>query len=302
MTGKNSFRALEAHFATKGERIQAALDRLLPAEEIPPALIHKAMRYSVFAGGKRIRPVLTLTASEIFGGNEDEAMPAACALECIHTYSLIHDDLPCMDDDDLRRGKPTSHKMFGEAIAVLAGDALLTHAFTILAGYPGGGSADHKKLRVIDIISRAAGTMGMLGGQVLDIQAESKPGSEDLLQQLHAMKTAALLSAAAAAGAVLSPASEEEVDIMARYGRLAGLAFQMVDDILDVEGDENKLGKTKGKDMRDGKLTCVSVYGLAESKRRASGLADEIVAAVAPLGRRAEILRDLALYIVQRAF
>ena len=226
--------------------VDAYLDDYLPPEKAYPESIHRAMRYSLFAGGKRLRPVLSLAAAQAVGGRQEEVMPAAAALELIHTYSLIHDDLPAMDDDSLRRGKPTSHVVFGEAIAILAGDALLTEAFSLLSGMTSGDA--ERWLRAVAILSEAAGVRGMVGGQVVDVESEGLPVGEDVLDYIHRNKTGALIKAAVHIGALLGGGSEEDVHRICGYGQDVGLAFQIVDDILDVEGDAASLGKTAGID------------------------------------------------------
>jgi geranylgeranyl diphosphate synthase type II len=262
------------------------------------------VRYSLFAGGKRIRPLLVLAAGEAAGGREDALMPLACAVEMIHTYSLIHDDLPAMDNDDLRRGKPTSHKVFGEAIAILAGDALLTRAFHVLVETdPRGGSDDHvsRRLRAAGLLGAAAGTSGLIGGQVADLEAE---GRDDVtladLERLHRAKTGALLGACVVGGGVLGGAGEADLGRLARFGDAIGLAFQVVDDILDATEGAEKLGKTAGKDAAAGKATYVRLLGLNGARGTAARLLGEAESAIAPLGERGELLRGLARLIVDR--
>jgi geranylgeranyl diphosphate synthase type II len=274
----------DGYLQTRRRQIEAALDVSLPVPPTCPPLIAEAMRYSLLAGGKRLRPVLTLAAAEAVAGSEAvvTAMPAACAIELIHTYSLIHDDLPAMDDDDLRRGRPTAHVVYGDGMAILAGDALLTQAFVVLGQIDGDGSADQerRRLRVIARVAEAAGATGMVGGQVLDLSATGSattdsPGSRDALREIHERKTGALIGAAAGSGAILAGASEAEIDAVDRYAAHLGLAFQIVDDILDVEGSADHLGKTAGKDAAAEKPTYPSLYGLDQSRR----LADDTVAA-----------------------
>jgi geranylgeranyl diphosphate synthase, type II len=270
--------------------VDAALDRLVPPESTPPATIHRAMRYSLFAGGKRIRPVLCLAAAHAVGDQAPGAMEAACALEMVHTYSLIHDDLPALDNDDFRRGRPTCHKQFGEAMAILAGDALLTRAFEVL-----------KDARLVYELASAAGTVGgMIGGQVADLEGEGQPPTAELLESIHRAKTGALLRASVRMGAIAAGAGEHELDALTRYGVHIGLAFQIVDDLLDVEQSSEKLGKTAGKDAQQHKITFPAVYGLETSHRMADQECAAAHAALAPFGERAARLRELADLIVQR--
>ncbi len=284
------------------DRVDQALDTWLPAEDTLPVTLHKAMRYSVFAGGKRIRPVLMIAACEAVGGDADAVLPAACAMEMIHTYSLIHDDLPAMDDDDFRRGRPTSHRVFGEATAILAGDALLTEAFILLsdAQINARVPADVRG-RVTHIIARCAGSQGMVGGQVVDMESEGKTIDFPTLEYIHTRKTGALILAAIQSGALLGGADEEALAAMTRYGEAAGLAFQVADDILDVVGEQAVIGKDVGSDQARGKATYVALLGLEEARLRARELRDLAVNALAPLGERAEPLRRIAHYIVDRS-
>ncbi|HXJ18165.1 MAG TPA: farnesyl diphosphate synthase [Candidatus Polarisedimenticolia bacterium] len=278
--------------------IEAALDRLLPPEATLPTSIHRAMRYSVFAGGKRIRPVLCLEAARMFTENLEAAIQVGCALEFIHTYSLIHDDLPALDNDDLRRGKPTNHKVFGEAIAILAGDGLLTLAFQTLAGAP---LEPARRVRVIAEISAAAGTVnGMVGGQVADIEAEGKPPDVVTLEYIHRSKTAALIRSSIVAGSIAGGAADEDADRLRRFGNSLGWAFQVVDDILDVEESSAALGKTAGKDAAQEKATYPSLYGLEKSRAIAAELEAEALKAIAPYGGRAGRLRQLAEFLAAR--
>jgi geranylgeranyl diphosphate synthase type II len=282
--------------------VDAALDAALPAEGDWPATIHRAVRYSLFAGGKRIRPALVLAAGDATGGDRQELMPLACAVEMIHTYSLIHDDLPAMDNDDLRRGKPTSHKVFGEAIAILAGDALLTRAFHLMS--EGASRLDDARLRrrvaATEILGAACGTSGLIGGQVEDLECEGKKVSAAVLERLHRAKTGALLSACVRGGAVLAGATPEDVERFERYAAAIGLAFQIVDDVLDATEGAEQLGKTAGKDRAAGKTTYVSVHGLETARAMANDLLAEALDAVAPLGPRASLLAGLARLIVAR--
>jgi geranylgeranyl diphosphate synthase type II len=282
--------------------VEEALARALPPESAWPATIHRAVRYSLFAGGKRIRPILVLAAGEVVGGDPERLLPLACAAEMIHTYSLIHDDLPAMDNDDLRRGKPTSHKVFGEAIAILAGDALLTRAFHVMADVPAGwnGSDVLRRLEATAILGEACGTTGLIGGQVEDLESEGRPVSPESLERLHRAKTGALLGACVRGGAVLGGADAQDLERLTRYGQAVGLAFQIVDDILDATEGAEQLGKTAGKDAAVGKATYVSVHGLGRAREMADRLLAEALLALAPFGARSELLATLARRIVER--
>jgi geranylgeranyl diphosphate synthase, type II len=285
------------YFAERRQRVDRALERLLPAENGQPPSVHQAMRYSVMAGGKRLRPVLVIAGAEAVGGRAETVMPTACALELIHTYSLIHDDLPAMDDDDYRRGRLTNHKMFGEAIAILAGDALLTLAFELIARGPG----DPRVIcEVIATVAEAAGTRGMVGGQVVDIESEGRTVSADTLEFIHRHKTAALIRVSLSAGAILAGATPAAADAIRTAGDDLGLAFQIVDDILDVEGSLAELGKTAGSDERKKKVTYPALYGLDVSRARARDLIEHAHQVLAPLGPAAEPIRALAAFVVER--
>jgi geranylgeranyl diphosphate synthase type II len=286
--------------ATHRALVDAALDRWLPPATEPPSTIHEAMRYSVFAGGKRLRPLLALLGCDAVGGALDDAMPAAVALELIHTYSLVHDDLPAMDDDDLRRGRPTCHKVYGEAIGILAGDALLTHAFQVLGGPEGAGVPPPRRLQIIAEIAAAAGSGGMVGGQTMDIQAEGKRLDPATLLTLHAKKTGALLRASVRVGGLAGGADDRALDCLTRYGEGLGLAFQIVDDILDIEGDSAEMGKTAGSDLRKQKATYPAVFGLDASRAEARRLLREAREAVGPLGARGAVLIALAEFVGSR--
>ena len=291
-----------AALAAMREEVDAALDRSLPPESAWPATIHRAVRYSLFAGGKRIRPVLVLAAGESVGGAREELMPLACAVEMIHTYSLVHDDLPAMDDDDLRRGKPTSHKVFGEAVAILAGDALLTRAFHLMAEVPEGWDEVRvrRRVRATAILGEACGTTGLIGGQVMDLESEGESIDGEALERLHRAKTGALLSACVRGGAILGGAPAEALPPLTRYASAIGLAFQVVDDVLDATEDEAHLGKTAGKDEAARKATYVSVHGLDKARALAAALRQEALDAIAPLGPRGELLGAIARLIVDR--
>jgi geranylgeranyl diphosphate synthase, type II len=278
--------------------IEEALDRLLPKEEAHPASIHRAMRYSVFAGGKRIRPILCLEAAAMFSENPVAAVSTGCALEFIHTYSLIHDDLPALDNDDFRRGKPTCHKVFGEAIAILAGDALLTLAFQTLAFVP---VEPQRRLNILATIAQAAGTdRGMIGGQVADLEAEKKTPDVGTLEYIHRSKTAALIRASIVAGGIAGGAAIEDVERLKCFGENIGWAFQVVDDILDVEESSAVLGKTAGKDQAQQKATYPALYGILQSRDIAADLAAKALSELDFYGERATRLRELAQFLVAR--
>ena len=278
--------------------VEEALEIALPNQDGPESRVVEAMRYSLFAGGKRLRPILCLAASEAVGGDIQSAMPAGCALEMIHTYSLIHDDLPAMDDDDLRRGKPTNHKVFGEAIAILAGDGLLTEAFVLLSDYHA--LLPERAVQVIGVIAEAASYRGMVGGQVVDMLSQNKPADLETVQQMHSRKTAALIAAATESGALAGKGSEAQVAALARYGRAIGLAFQIADDILDIEGDTELLGKTTGADEARGKVTYPAAVGLERSRQAANDMINDALAALEGFDDKANPLRSLAQYIITR--
>jgi geranylgeranyl diphosphate synthase type II len=281
-----------------GVRVDAALDNLLPPETAAPPTIHKAMRYSVFAGGKRIRPVLCLAACEAVGGTRAAAMPLACAVECIHTYSLIHDDLPCMDDDDLRRGKPTNHKVFGEGIAVLAGDALLTEAFAMVAR-----SKPPKRYpmqMLVGDLALAAGSLRLIAGQVQDLEGEDKQPVLEEVKRTHLNKTAALITAAIRLGAMAGNASPSELKRLTRYGQDLGLAFQVIDDILDATSTKEIMGKSVRADEKNKKSTFPIILGLDKSKRYAADLIADAHKQLSVFGRKAEPLRAIADFFLTR--
>ena len=278
--------------------VDAALERLLPAQTAPPSSVHTAMRYSVFAGGKRIRPILCLETARIFTSNVTPALYPACALEFIHTYSLIHDDLPALDNDDLRRGKPTCHKKFGEALAILAGDALLTLAFETISATL---VPSERCVSILGEVASAAGTInGMVGGQVADVEAEGKRVDPQTLEYIHRSKTAALIRASITAGALCAGAGPEDVARLRRFGETIGWAFQVTDDILDVEESSAALGKTAGKDMAQQKATYPSVFGLERSHEIAKDLATKAIAELIPYAERASRLREIAEFLVLR--
>lgn len=292
---------LEAYLQQQQQRVERALDQWLPAlDQYPPGLMD-AMRYSVFAGGKRLRPTLMLAAAESVGGNSEPVLPAACALECIHTYSMIHDDLPAMDDDDYRRGKPTNHIIYGEAMAILAGDALLTHAFEMLSSphlttqFP----AD-VLLQVSRCMAHAAGSFGMIGGQVVDIISEGQRVDLPVVEYIHRHKTAALIEASTTIGGMLGGGSPEQVEALRSYGHQVGWAFQIIDDILDIEGDAATLGKAVGRDAELNKATYPAVLGVEASRQRAMALIQQGLERLSSFGDRAEPLRQIAVYMVSR--
>lgn len=277
----------------------AALHRWVPSEATVPETIHKAMRYSLFAGGKRIRPLLCIATAKAVNDNPEGIENAAITLEMIHTYSLIHDDLPALDNDDLRRGRPTNHKVFGDAMAILAGDSLLTLAFEVLAKLPG--VEDDRKVRLMAELATASGTVGgMIGGQVHDIEGERQVPTALLLDRIHRAKTGALLRASVRMGAIYAGAADAQYEALSLYGEHTGLAFQIVDDVLDVEQSSESLGKTAGKDQAQEKITFPAVYGLARSKEMAETERQAAHAAVASLGERAHWLREIADLVVRR--
>lgn len=287
-------RYLEAHRLL----VDKELEVLLPSAEAYPPSIHQAMRHSVFAGGKRLRPILCLEGGRLFHANEESLLRLGCALELIHTYSLIHDDLPALDNDDLRRGKPTCHKAFGEATAILAGDALLTLAMEILSAPC---DCPARRLRVIHELTHAIGTLGgMVGGQVIDLETSGQAASTATLDYIHAAKTGAFLRACVRSGALEAGASEEDLAHVSNYGERVGLAFQIADDILDVIGSEAELGKSVGKDHQQQKATYPAVHGLDESRRIAARLVEEGCAALAPYGERALRLQQIARFLIER--
>ena len=297
---------LKRYLETASRRVEETLEKLLRRKAEEPDSIRQAMRYSIFAGGKRLRPALVAAAAECCGLKSSKVMKAAAALEMIHTYSLIHDDLPAMDDDDLRRGKPTNHKVFGEAMAILAGDGLLTLAFEAAsANARESNLSAGRAAELIRVIASGAGTSGMVGGQVADLQAEGGNGARSrrqaarLLEYIHLHKTAALISASLEAGAVLARATPPKRRALRAYGRAIGLAFQIADDILDVVGDKKKLGKM-GSDAQNKKLTYASLYGIDKARAKAEALIRQAHRSLAPFGAKAKPLHDLADYIIMR--
>jgi len=281
--------------------VDKALQKFMPNPSGLASDVIKAMNYSLFAGGKRIRPILCIAGAEAVGGSADSVVPVACAIELIHTYSLIHDDLPVMDNDAFRRGKPTNHTVFGEAVALLAGDGLLTLAFNLMAGYGAEEKVEKKALlRVIDLIASAAGYRGMVGGQVVDIIYEGKEPDATVVEYIHRHKTAALISVSVTAGTILAGGNEDEEKAMNSYGQQIGLAFQIADDILNIEGDRKAMGKGTGSDKEKGKITYPSVFGTAESKTIQKELIENAIESLKKFDTRAEPLRDLARYIIER--
>lgn len=291
---------LAAYLAERRQAVDRALERFLPPADAVPQSVHAAMRYSVFAGGKRLRPILVIAGAEVVGGNAEPVMQTACALELIHTYSLIHDDLPAMDDDDYRRGRLTNHKVFGEAIAILAGDALLTLAVRLLAQNFADGRDPRLLAELLVEICNAAGTFGMIGGQAVDIESEGKSVDAETLEYIHTHKTAALIRAALRSGALLAGATAGELEVISQAGGRLGLAFQIVDDILDVEGSLEELGKTAGSDRRKKKVTYPEHFGLEASRLKAKSLIEEAKTGLRTLGSRAEPLIALAGFIFDR--
>src|SRR5471030_518891 len=298
MAAKKPSFDLNQFLATRTDAVNAALDKFLPSEKIKPATIHKAMRYSLFAGGKRMRPALCLAASEACGGSDAVTMPLACAVECIHTYSLIHDDLPAMDNDDFRRGKPTNHKVFGDGIAVLAGDALLTQAFEIAAQAKGWPRYPHKDL--ILEIARASGSLQLVAGQVADLEGEGKKLSVAELRYIHERKTSALLCCSVRLGGMSANCTPAQLKALTDFGYHVGLAFQVIDDILDVTQTSEQLGKTEGKDVAVQKATYPAIVGLEKSRKIATQLTDKAFAALKTFKGKAVALEALAEFLLKR--
>ncbi len=288
------------YLARRAEEVNHWLDIFLPSETSPPEKLHEAMRYSLFAGGKRLRPALVLAAGEALGAKTEELMPAACAIEMIHTYSLIHDDLPAMDNDELRRGRPTCHKAFGEAVAILAGDALLTLAFRVLARDLSLPDPERQVLVINELAAAAGSWYGMIAGQMADIENEGKQVSAHALEQIHQCKTGAMIAASVSVGGIIAGASDEMVERLRAYGKRIGLAFQITDDILDVTSTSEQLGKTPGKDQAANKATYPALIGLEASEARAKKLVDQAVELASGLGVDARVLEDLARFIIAR--
>ncbi|HWV99366.1 MAG TPA: farnesyl diphosphate synthase [Candidatus Acidoferrum sp.] len=289
---------LKNFLATRTDAVNQALDGFLPPASARPATIHKAMRYSLFAGGKRMRPALCLAAAAACGGGESAAMPLACAVECIHTYSLIHDDLPAMDNDDYRRGKLTNHKVFGEGIAVLAGDALLTQAFEIAAKCKGWSRYSHQQ--IIQELARASGSLQLIAGQVADLEAEGRAISASHLRYIHERKTSALLCCSVRLGGMSANCTAALLKALTDFGYHVGLAFQVIDDILDVTQTSEKLGKTAGKDSKASKATYPAIVGLEKSRKIAAALTDKAFAALKPFRGKAVALEALAEFLLKR--
>jgi len=295
--------SLDSYLSACMQKVEAALDAYLPHAATLPGSLHDSMRYSIFAGGKRIRPLLMAAACEAVGGQLEDILPGAAAIEMIHSYSLIHDDLPAMDDDDLRRGKPTNHKVYGEAIAILAGDGLLTEAFILLSNPQvlKTVSADDR-LKIIHQLARAAGSLGMVGGQVVDMESEGVQIDLPRLEYIHTHKTGALILAAIEIGAIIGGADAKQRLALHRYGEAAGLAFQVADDILDIVADQSLLGKDVGSDAERGKATYPALLGLEGARQRARELRDMAFEALEPFGDEARPLREIATYIIDRSF
>lgn len=290
----------EQALGLKAELINGTLDLLLPPASTYPLRIHEAMRYSIFAGGKRLRGALVVAVAEVLGADKERVLPAAAALEMIHTYSLIHDDLPAMDDDDYRRGKLTCHKVYGEAVAILAGDALLTHAFGTFTLLQENGFDSDVVLRVIQEVYKAAGSQGLIGGQVVDLESEGTKVKEETLEYIHNHKTAALFSAAVRSGALLAGADEDELQALSDYARFFGLAFQITDDLLDLTGDEKLLGKKPGRDLAKNKATYPGILGVDQARELAEEQIKKCQLSIARFGTRANFLRGAANYLLIR--
>ena len=296
---------IRRYLQEKKEIVDSALQRYLPKKEEFTSNLHKAMEHSLFAGGKRIRPILSIASYEAVGGKGESILPFACALEMIHTYSLIHDDLPAIDNDDYRRGKPTCHKVFGEAIAILAGDGLLTEAFRLMTNQP---ARDRRSrdggviIELVNEVARAAGVLGMVGGQVADVESEGKAVNLPTVQYIHARKTGAMIAASVRVGAKWGGAQGEILDALTCYGESLGLAFQIVDDILNVEGEAALLGKKTGSDLSRGKATYPSVLGVEESKKKGRELVEISVDALKQFGPEADPLREIARFIAARDY
>jgi geranylgeranyl diphosphate synthase type II len=291
---------LKTYLAQRAADVDAAMDAFLPKAKERPATIHAAMRYAVFAGGKRLRPVLCLAATEACGGEVSNALAAACALELMHTYSLVHDDLPAMDDDDLRRGRPTCHKVYGEGMAVLCGDALLTEAFIVLAKAP---TTQRYGLReIIAELAETGSSRKLIGGQVMDLEGEGRELSKRDLIRIHEAKTAALLTTSLRLGAMAANATPAKLEALTQFGYNLGLAFQVIDDILDVTQSTEMLGKTAGKDDAAGKATYPAIIGLEASRKAAAKFTSAAMTALKPLGKKASRLEEIAAYLLQRDY
>ena len=290
---------LKSYLSHQQARIEEALHHFLPSPDSRPQTLHESIRYSVLAPGKRLRPILTLATAEAVGGDSEAVMPTACALECIHVFSLIHDDLPCMDNDDYRRGRLTNHKVYGDAMALLAGDALLALAFQLIAENVSLVPAE-RILPTLRLVAEASGTWGMVGGQVVDMESQGNEVTAETLRYIHAYKTGALLSASVLSGAMLAGGTGSQIENLKQYGAHIGLAFQIADDILDITGDQTKLGKPVGSDEERDKATYPRLYGLDESKRKAHAEVEAALATLSDFDERAEPLRAIARYTVER--
>jgi len=291
---------LKSYLASRTTLVDRALNGFLPKAKTKPTTLHEAMRYSLFAGGKRLRPALALATAEACGGTTEAAMPHAAAVECIHTYSLVHDDLPCMDDDDLRRGRPTNHKVYGEGVAVLTGDALLTVAFEILAQAKP--APRYPLATLIAELAHASGSRWLIGGQVADLEGEGRSLDGDELKYIHRCKTAALLTTSIRLGAMSANASPKILSALTDFGQSLGLAFQVIDDILDVTQTTEKLGKTAGKDVQATKATYPAIFGLEKSRREAHRLTKRAHTALKPMGKKADRLREFADHLLARDY
>lgn len=289
----------QEYLIAKQRMVEKALDRYLPPASAQPEHLHQSIRYSVLAPGKRLRPVLAIAAAEAIGRDAETVLPSACAMECVHAFSLIHDDLPIMDNDDYRRGRLTNHKVYGEAIALLAGDALLALAFELIVENAGN-LPPNRVVQVMQLVAHASGSGGMVGGQVVDIESEGREIDPGTLQFIHHHKTGALITASVLSGAILAGASHEQLEALKSYGESIGLAFQIMDDLLDILGDAKKLGKPIGSDQKQKKATYPRLYGLEESRRRSQNEIDKAVKAISDFDHRADPLRTLAHYIIER--
>jgi geranylgeranyl diphosphate synthase, type II len=292
--------AFARYLSDSAKRVDRALDAFLPKEKTAPQTIHKAMRYSVFAGGKRLRPILCLAAAEACGGDPQKAMAAACAVEVLHTYSLVHDDLPCMDDDDLRRGRPTCHKVFGDGMAVLCGDALLTEAFLILSHTAP--TPRYKSDAYIKELALTSGSRHLIGGQVMDLEGEGKSLTKAQLILIHKAKTAALLTSSLRLGAMAVNSTPAKLEALSTFGQCLGLAFQIIDDILDVTQSTEVLGKTAGKDANVAKATYPAIVGLEKSRKEAAALTKKALAALSVFGDKGTHLRQIAAFLLEREY
>ncbi|UWD48026.1 polyprenyl synthetase family protein [Clostridioides difficile] len=290
------------HLREKASFIENVLKEYMPKEEGYQKTVIEAMNYSLSAGGKRLRPILTLEACKVVGGNEEDAIPFAIAIEMIHTYSLIHDDLPALDNDDLRRGRPTNHKVYGEAMGILAGDALLNYAFEVMLAGSINKENPEKYLKAINEIAKGAGIYGMIGGQVVDVESENKQIEKEKLDYIHMNKTAAMMVGCMRAGATIGGANSEQMEEITKYAKNIGLSFQIVDDILDIVGDEAKLGKKVGSDIENHKSTYPSLLGLDKSKEIAHNLIDEAKKSIEKLSDNVDFLKGLAEYIIDREY